>query len=52
LTALDILRPLSGFSYSEETDGLLEKVIFALEEFNCEGALINIEKMEGFLNET
>jgi CheY-like chemotaxis protein len=44
--ALEILRPLSRFSYSEETDKLLEKVIFALEEFNCQGAVTNISQME------
>jgi HPt (histidine-containing phosphotransfer) domain-containing protein/HAMP domain-containing protein len=50
--ALEVLDSLSGFSYNEEIDGLLEKVMFALEEFNCEGALINIKKMEEILNET
>jgi|GEM_PF-1703674 len=44
--ALEALAVLSGRSYSREADGLLEKVTFALEEFDCKGALINIIKIE------
>ncbi|MDR0311120.1 MAG: Hpt domain-containing protein, partial [Acidobacteriota bacterium] len=49
MQALDTLSPLSEYSYTEEADGLLKQVIFALEEFNCEGALTNILKLEGLL---
>ncbi|MCL2699576.1 MAG: HAMP domain-containing protein [Defluviitaleaceae bacterium] len=49
MQALDTLAPLADFSYNEEADGLLEKVIFALEEFDCKGALTNIIKMEEIL---
>jgi HPt (histidine-containing phosphotransfer) domain-containing protein len=46
MQALEAVSPLAGFSYNEEADELFEKVIFALEEFKCESALINIIKME------
>ncbi|MDR0293474.1 MAG: hypothetical protein LBH95_04900 [Oscillospiraceae bacterium] len=48
--ALNMVSRLSGYSYNEEIDGLLQEIIFALEEFNCEGAITNINKMEGILN--
>jgi len=35
-TALELLAPHIGFTYSEEADRLLEKIIFALEAFDCE----------------
>jgi HAMP domain-containing protein/HPt (histidine-containing phosphotransfer) domain-containing protein len=44
--ALELLAPLKDFSFNEGADELLQNVIFALEEFNCEGAIININKME------
>jgi PAS domain S-box-containing protein len=45
-SALEAITPCSDFSYGEEVDGLLEKIIFALEAFDCEGALENIIKLE------
>jgi HAMP domain-containing protein/HPt (histidine-containing phosphotransfer) domain-containing protein len=48
--ALEALSPLADFTYNEETDTLLEQVIFALEEFNCQDALSNMAKMEKSLS--
>jgi signal transduction histidine kinase/ActR/RegA family two-component response regulator len=50
IRAIDALSPLLDLSYSDEVDILLEKVIFALEEFNCQGAVTNINKMEELLS--
>jgi hypothetical protein len=52
LLALDILNPIADYTYNPEADALLEKVIFALQEFDCKGALINIINLEEILNET
>ena len=46
MQALETLEPLADSTYSEEIDTLLEKVIFALQEFDCEGAINNIINME------
>ena len=48
-SALSVITPCSDFSYSEEIDGLLEKIVFALEAFDCEDALKNIIELEGSL---
>jgi len=45
--ALDKVRPLSEYSHGRETEEALKKIIFALEEFNCESAL---KEMEVLLN--
>ncbi|MCL2690303.1 MAG: ATP-binding protein [Chitinispirillia bacterium] len=45
-SALEIITPCSEFSYCAQTDELLEKIVFALEAFDCEGALENIIKLE------
>ncbi|MCL2049578.1 MAG: HAMP domain-containing protein [Defluviitaleaceae bacterium] len=44
--AIEILEPLTAFSYNSEVDELLKKVIFALEEFDCEEALVNMAIIE------
>ena len=45
-SALEIITPCSEFSYCAVTDELLQKIIFALEAFDCEEALENIIKLE------
>lgn len=45
--ALDNVRPLCDYSHGKEIEESLKKIIFALEEFNCEGAL---KEMEVILN--
>ncbi|MCL2170013.1 MAG: ATP-binding protein, partial [Defluviitaleaceae bacterium] len=48
--ALEALSPCASFAYDEETDKELSEIIFALESFDCEGALENIVKLqEGLL---
>jgi HPt (histidine-containing phosphotransfer) domain-containing protein len=51
--AVEVLSPLLGFDYdfkiNEETNELLKQIIFALEVFDCKGAIINIKKMEEIL---
>jgi HPt (histidine-containing phosphotransfer) domain-containing protein len=44
INALEILSPLSAFSYNDTVDAIVNQVIFALEEFNFDGALHNINK--------
>jgi CheY-like chemotaxis protein len=44
--ALDILAPYINFTYGEETDELLKEIVFALESFDCEGALLKLNKLE------
>ncbi|MCL2086715.1 MAG: HAMP domain-containing protein [Oscillospiraceae bacterium] len=57
--AVDELSAVCDFCFdsSVATDGssadeLLEKVMFSLEEFDCDGALTNIKKLEEILSET
>jgi HPt (histidine-containing phosphotransfer) domain-containing protein/HAMP domain-containing protein len=40
------LKPFTGSSFSKEVDELLENIIFALEAFDCEGAVAMITKLE------
>jgi HPt (histidine-containing phosphotransfer) domain-containing protein/HAMP domain-containing protein len=47
--ALEKLAPLTGCLCNKEVDELLNKIIFALEEFNCGRALEDIIKMEEIL---
>jgi len=47
VAALETVRPLSGYAYDKDTDDCLKKIIFALEEFNCQNA---IKEMEVILN--
>jgi len=46
--ALELIAPLLDFTYDESTDALLRKTVFALEEFDCEGALSAINQMLQF----
>jgi len=50
--ALAIISPHGDFNYSTEADELLEELIFALNTFDCDGALIIINKLEEILHET
>ncbi|MCL2498917.1 MAG: ATP-binding protein [Defluviitaleaceae bacterium] len=47
MSALDIAKPLLRFTFGEEGEALLEHAVFALEEFDCQGAA---EKLEEILN--
>jgi len=47
VAALEAVRPLSGYAYDKDIGDCLKKTIFALEEFNCENA---IKEMEVILN--
>jgi len=44
--AMEALLPCAEFSYDEAADKLLNEIIFALESFDCEGALVNIVKLQ------
>jgi HPt (histidine-containing phosphotransfer) domain-containing protein len=43
--ALELLAPLAEFTYTVETDALLEEIVSALEAFDCEGAAECIGKL-------
>ena len=49
MAALEIMKALEGTTFSAEVDEILKKVVFALEEFNCESALINLKQTEEIL---
>jgi CheY-like chemotaxis protein len=44
--ALEALLLCTAFTYDEAADKLLNEIIFTLESFNCEGALVNIVKLQ------
>jgi CheY-like chemotaxis protein len=44
--ALEIIAPCADFVYNEHTDELLKEIIFALEAFDCEGALKKMEQLK------
>lgn len=44
--ALEQLLPCANFTYDNETDGLINEIIYALEAFDCDGALAQIIKLE------
>jgi CheY-like chemotaxis protein len=47
--ALDALSPHTGFSYGADVDELLEKIISALEAFDCESAANKLTELEEIL---
>jgi HPt (histidine-containing phosphotransfer) domain-containing protein len=51
ISALELIAPHFDFTYGEEADKLLAEIIFALEAFNCEGALKKISELEVLLND-
>jgi len=46
VSAAEILGTALGFCYSEEVDRLIAEAVFALEVFDCEGAIAKIEETE------
>jgi HAMP domain-containing protein/HPt (histidine-containing phosphotransfer) domain-containing protein len=51
MIALEAMQPLNGMTYTPEADTVLEKILFALEAFDCEGAYQHILNLEEMLNE-
>jgi diacylglycerol kinase family enzyme/HPt (histidine-containing phosphotransfer) domain-containing protein len=49
-SALEILTPHIELKYNETADNLLKEIVAALEEFDCEGAVNKINKLEGDLS--
>ncbi|MCL2190030.1 MAG: ATP-binding protein [Defluviitaleaceae bacterium] len=49
MTALETVNPLIHHAFTEEIEVLLEKAVFDLEEFDCEGAVIGLQKIEDLL---
>jgi CheY-like chemotaxis protein len=48
--ALGIISNCAMFKYDDETDKILQEIVFALEAFNCKDAVIKINKLEEILN--
>jgi hypothetical protein len=47
--SLETLAPLKNFTYSDKTDSMIEKACFALEEFDCNQAVMIINEMEDII---
>jgi len=44
--ALELIAPHRNFSYNKDVDEMIQNIVFALEEFNCENALEIINELE------
>jgi len=50
ILASELLTPFADFSYDDETDELLERIILSLDASDYDGAIAGIEEMEEILN--